>query len=229
MHGFCALSSLFCLYLATSVAGLLALQSAVCTLKTVLVTCGPMLALRGACALRSARGFFIAARGVERRRGAAERACRGVKSQTCFSRTTGAPLSEYGSWDDAVGAAGYVYEQSGPELYAYHCDVCSLYHLAPAARHTPSTECDHCSSSDGRPKMAYESRQDARRRADILREEHGADLTVYECPHGSGWHLSRRAERRRGGGYRRRGDRNRGRLPLDRERDKYEGDEYRSL
>ena len=140
-----------------------------------------MLALRRACALRaSARGGFIAARcrGVERRRAS-------VKSQTCFSRTTGAPLSEYGSWDDAVSAAGYIYDQSGPELYAYHCDVCDLFHLAPAARHTPSTECDHCSSSDGRPKMAYESKQDARRRADILREEHGADLTVYECPHGS--------------------------------------------
>ena len=43
---------------------------------------------------------------------------------------------------------------------------------------------------DGKPKASYQSKDDAERRADILRKEQGVSLKVYPCKHGSGWHLT---------------------------------------
>ena len=52
--------------------------------------------------------------------------------------------------------------------------------------------CPMCTGSDGRPKDAYETQEDARRRADILREEQGLSLRAYECDDGHDWHLTKR-------------------------------------
>jgi hypothetical protein len=59
-------------------------------------------------------------------------------------------------------------------------------------RRTPCHTCPHCTDSHGQPKQAYESEDAAERRAEIILEERGVDLRVYECPYGEGWHLTSR-------------------------------------
>lgn len=52
-----------------------------------------------------------------------------MKSTTCFSRATGAPLSVYNTEAEAQQSADYQL-RNGRRLYAYHCERCGLWHLA---------------------------------------------------------------------------------------------------
>ncbi|HJP31191.1 MAG: hypothetical protein QF689_07555 [Candidatus Latescibacteria bacterium] len=123
-----------------------------------------------------------------------------IKSDTCVGRTSGKPLTEYDSESEAEEGAVHARERFGKQLVPYRCDTCERWHLSPANRQTPSTKCGQCTGADGRPKDTYRNESEAQRRADILRREQGADLRVYACEHGSGWHLTRgvSAGRRRG-------------------------------
>ena len=58
-------------------------------------------------------------------------------------------------------------------------------------RQTPSTKCPVCTGTDGKPKETYRNESEAQRRADILRKEQGAELRVYSCEKGHGWHLTK--------------------------------------
>jgi hypothetical protein len=51
--------------------------------------------------------------------------------------------------------------------------------------------------SDGAPKTAYRSQQEAWSMADERRGDTGVDLNVYRCDVCSGWHLGRSSERDR--------------------------------
>ena len=115
------------------------------------------------------------------------------KSPSCRGTLSGRPLTEYPSSDVAAQAAARAKVLFHRELTPYRCPRCGHWHLSLARRVTPSTDCDACTSSNGRPKKSYASREDAERRADILKEERGADLVVYECARGRGWHLARRS------------------------------------
>lgn len=56
-----------------------------------------------------------------------------------------------------------------------------------------SQKCPYCTGKDGNHKMSYNSREEAERVADnscSSRYEH--ELRVYKCPHGHGWHLTKR-------------------------------------
>jgi hypothetical protein len=117
------------------------------------------------------------------------------KSDTCLGKKSGKPVTEYDSQSDAQEGADYATSTYGRALVPYRCDKCNLWHLSPANRQTPSKSCGYCTGSDGKPKESYGSAQDAHRRADILRQEQGASLQVYECEYGSGWHLTRSARR----------------------------------
>lgn len=114
-----------------------------------------------------------------------------TKSETCVGKKTGKPLTEYDSEREAQEGADYANSRYQNNLAPYPCDTCGKWHLTPADRQTPSTACKLCTGTDGKPKEAYRSREDAQRRADILRREMGADLKVYQCEHGSGWHLTK--------------------------------------
>lgn len=112
------------------------------------------------------------------------------KSPTCNSRRTGQPLTEYATEVEAADAAAYVARRSGEELVPYECDTCGLWHLSPMSRQTPSRT-SACAGRDGRPKAAYDTRDDAERRAEILYEDRGISLRVYDCACGA-WHLTSR-------------------------------------
>ena len=122
--------------------------------------------------------------------------CRNVswqpeKSTPCFGTLSGTPLTEYATEQAAEeGAVGAKYRY-GSRLVPYKCRKCHLWHLAPEDRQTPSEECKHCVSFNGRLKRSYWRQRDAERRAQILFEEKHIVLHVYKCEHGSGWHLTR--------------------------------------
>ncbi|MRI34251.1 hypothetical protein EOPP23_14750 [Endozoicomonas sp. OPT23] len=114
-----------------------------------------------------------------------------MKSETCFGKLSGSPLSVYSSELEAHSAAEYASAQYNNALTPYQCNRCNLWHLSPLNRHTPSKKCSHCTGSDGRPKETYEGMGQALLRANILHEEQGIRLNIYACPNSSGWHLTK--------------------------------------
>ncbi len=60
-------------------------------------------------------------------------------------------------------------------------------------RQTPTTKCSVCTGADGSTKDSYQSKAQAKRRSEIINEEHGIRLYVYQCDHGNGWHLTKSA------------------------------------
>lgn len=114
------------------------------------------------------------------------------KSKTCVGKLSGKPLTEYDSEEEARQGADYANRNyKNTNLTPYECDRCGEWHLAPKNRQTPSTKCACCTGSDGRPKDLYKTRDDARRRADIIKSEKGVSLNVYQCQYSGGWHLTR--------------------------------------
>ena len=113
------------------------------------------------------------------------------KSNTCFSSTTGKPLSVYSSKSTAQKGADYVNQEYDNNLVPYQCKTCKKWHLSPKDRQTPSKVCPKCISRNGKRKALYKSQNDADNRASILAKEQGVDLLVYKCPHNRGWHLTK--------------------------------------
>ena len=108
----------------------------------------------------------------------------------CLSKVTGKPLKSFRSELEAEQGAKYVWERYRNEVVPYRCTDCGYWHLSPKKNHTPSRKCT-CLGASGRPKALYRSREDAINRAEIIRQQTGRSLRVYECPHYSGWHLTK--------------------------------------
>ena len=113
------------------------------------------------------------------------------KSEICFSKQTDKPLTTYESEEEASDGANYANINYGNDLSSYHCSKCSNWHLSPSNRMTKSVKCRDCDDRNGKMKDLYETKVDAQRRADILFEEKGVLLSIYECPFSSGWHLTK--------------------------------------
>lgn len=109
------------------------------------------------------------------------------KSLTCKSRRTGRPLTEYRTEEEAAIAAARL-----DHMMHYRCRGCGYWHLSPTRNHTPCRDYPECTGGQGRPKKSYETRRGAEQRAEIIRQEHHVALDVYPCPHGYGWHLTKR-------------------------------------
>ncbi len=114
-----------------------------------------------------------------------------LKSKSCTGKKTGKPLTEYDTESEASEAAKYASAEYKRHLTPYLCQNCKKWHLSPANRQTPSKKCAFCAGSDGQPKDAYGSEQDAKRRASIIRKESGVSLRTYPCQYGNGWHLTK--------------------------------------
>lgn len=112
-------------------------------------------------------------------------------STTCVGKVSGKPLMSYDSQAAAEYGAEHARQRYGNRMVSYHCENCDNWHLAPADRQTPGDYNCGCVGRDGQPKRAYESYDDAERRAEILRDERWTSLKVYPCPRGGGWHLSK--------------------------------------
>lgn len=98
----------------------------------------------------------------------------------------GKPRRSFLDKQSAEEGARHALEVFGNRMVPYRCDRCGAWHLCPAERHTPNHYCHACS------KQAYDSERAAERRADLLEQEQGILLRVYECPYGEGWHLTSR-------------------------------------
>ena len=109
----------------------------------------------------------------------------------CISHHTGKPLKSYLSEFEAQMAAERSSLLHGNPMVPYLCDRCGQWHLCPESRHTPSKTCNHCTSSSGKPKKLYPTKEIAEKRARIIYEERRIRLTAYSCPVGQGWHLTK--------------------------------------
>ena len=114
-----------------------------------------------------------------------------MKSSTCFGKVSGAPLTEFSFEFEALAAAEYSNFTYGNELLPYLCHRCNKWHLSPKSRQTPTEICEFCTAADGSNKESYKTKYDAKTRAEIIRNERGINLTVYQCKHDNGWHLTK--------------------------------------
>lgn len=120
-----------------------------------------------------------------------------MKSTTCTG-SNGRYLEEYHS----LAAAEIAIEQmrddvrTGRDLSVHHpafapvkCPRCGYWHLAPV---TTRRQCMFCTDSGLFLKDIYSTREEAQRTADHLRRVKKIQLYPYKCPHGSGWHLTKK-------------------------------------
>ena len=113
------------------------------------------------------------------------------KSDICFSKHNNTPLTTYVSEDEAQSGANFVNSKYDNDLVPYKCSNCNEWHLSPKNRSTKSTKCYDCTDRNGNNKDLYLTKNDAQQRADILYEEMGVLLNLYECPYNNGWHLTK--------------------------------------
>ena len=112
------------------------------------------------------------------------------KSESCFDPVSGEPLREFDRRAEAKRAVK-LDPREWRNMEAYRCPKCDRWHLRAVQDSDPiptDTTCLMCCGRDGRPKVSYPSFDAAREAADAMT---GVELTVYECPHGRGWHLTR--------------------------------------
>jgi len=108
-----------------------------------------------------------------------------IKTKVCVGRH-GKPLRCYPNLPAAEQGALFTLTKYQNRMVPYQCTECDSWHLAPAARHTPSHYCYSCG------KESYETEAGAERRARIIEREQFISLRVYECPSWDGWHLTSR-------------------------------------
>jgi len=109
-----------------------------------------------------------------------------TKSSTCKGKN--GALSTYSSEYEAECGADQA-RVYGKIFSPYQCIKCGFWHLSPKERQTPSRECT-CTDSRGRHKQLYETKEAAEIRAQIIENERGEKLNIYECPRQDGWHLT---------------------------------------
>ncbi|HZV69343.1 MAG TPA: hypothetical protein VFG10_07360 [Saprospiraceae bacterium] len=111
-----------------------------------------------------------------------------MKSKTCKGQK-GQFLEEYLSQSAALHDAGEIKKEFGHELAPAQCRTCGYWHLIPVQSRK---QCFHCTDSALFQKDIYATRDDAQSTAERIRKEKRIQLYPYKCPHGSGWHLSKK-------------------------------------
>ena len=111
-----------------------------------------------------------------------------MRSSTCKG-ANGQFLEEYHSKSAADIAAADLQRQYGNVLNPYQCRGCGYWHLATG---TTRKQCHFCTDSSLFLKDIYSTREEAQSTAAHMRHEKKLVLYPYRCPHGSGWHLTKR-------------------------------------
>jgi len=124
-----------------------------------------------------------------------------MKSTTCRG-ANGQFLEEYHSRAAAEIAAEnimhagtgrdlslHAFPESNVKLTPIQCPKCGYWHLRVE---TSRRQCMFCTDSGLFLKDIYATREEAQRTADHLKKEMRVTLTPYKCPHGSGWHLTKK-------------------------------------
>ena len=114
-----------------------------------------------------------------------------MKRETCFGKVNRQPLTQYDYEFEADNAAEFLKYEYNTDLIPYCCNKCGSWHLTPTNRQTPSKECTSCFDGNGNTKQAYDTKSNAKQRANILHEEQGKKLRVNQCQFGNGWHLTK--------------------------------------
>lgn len=109
----------------------------------------------------------------------------------CINKSTGKPLSVYETKKEADESAKYTKKTYGTDLYAYKCETCGKYHLAPKeSKIDVKHDACSCRDSNGKPKALYGTKKDAEKQMVKSAEEQHIKLRVYKCPDGKGYHLT---------------------------------------
>ena len=123
-----------------------------------------------------------------------------MKSTTCKG-SNGQYLEEYHSQTAAEMGAEYLANRNAQDgnvhagrdmpiqFHPIHCNRCGYWHLTPV---NTRRQCMFCTDSALFLKDIYNTKEEAQRTADHLRKEKKVQLTPYKCPHGSGWHLTKK-------------------------------------
>lgn len=114
-----------------------------------------------------------------------------IKSKTCFSKSSGEPLSEYLTREEAEESVSYQLLRYEREFYAYACRKCGSFHIAPRKSLINVVHCGcDCKDSLGRRKDLYLSVEDAEKVKRKRESEGSASLYIYPCPEREGFHLT---------------------------------------
>lgn len=109
----------------------------------------------------------------------------------CVNKSTGKPLSVYETKKEADESAKYSKKNFKIDLYAYKCENCGKYHLAPKdSKISVKHDACSCLDSNGKPKALYGSKKDAEKQMEKSSVEQHIKLRVYKCPDGKGYHLT---------------------------------------
>ena len=117
-----------------------------------------------------------------------------MKSMSCKG-PNGQFLEEYHSQTAATIATEEIKEMYGNRFSPYQCGACGYWHLR-----TENTrkQCHLCKDSSLFQKDIYSTKEEAEKTIAWLRKEKKLQLYPYRCPHGSGWHLTKRKVGRKG-------------------------------
>ncbi len=111
-----------------------------------------------------------------------------MRSSTCKGNND-QYLEEYHNETAALIDAERIKKEYGRNLKTLHCRTCGYWHLTGF---TTSRVCMFCTDSGLFQKDIYSTRQEAETKAVSVGRQNRIKLYAYKCPHGSGWHLTRR-------------------------------------
>jgi predicted Zn-ribbon and HTH transcriptional regulator len=111
-----------------------------------------------------------------------------MRSTTCKG-SNGQYLMEYHSLIAATHAAEETKKTYGHALTPSKCRVCGYWHLSATSTRR---QCMFCTDSGLFLKDIYSTREEAQSIAEHLRREKKILLSPYKCPHGGGWHLTKK-------------------------------------
>ena len=113
-------------------------------------------------------------------------------SPTCKKKDN-TPLKSYYSEEEAYRAVEYVRKKYNDEQVIYSCSKCGFYHLSHKNRQTPC-HISNCLDSNGKQKQAYETKEAAEKRAEIIFNEKNIKLKVYKCDDCKYYHLTHKID-----------------------------------
>ena len=111
-----------------------------------------------------------------------------MRSKTCRG-SNNQFLEEYHSLTVAKISADDLKRVYGNDLVPFQCSSCGYWHLKAL---NTRKQCHHCMDSSLFHKDIYATKEDAQSTAAYLRKEKKVQLFPYRCPHGSGWHLTKK-------------------------------------
>lgn len=108
-----------------------------------------------------------------------------MRSNTCIGNN-GRFLEEFHSQTAAQLA---IHPDPSMKFQPYQCRQCGYWHLRIE---NTRRQCQYCTDSALFLKDIYATKIEAESTAAWLKKEKKVQLLPYKCPHGSGWHLTKK-------------------------------------